>query len=100
MDDLFTAADAREAALDLLEAARPAWVDVARQVAIRIAEARGQVTIDDVREVCPPPEGTDPRVMGAVLRKPLFEAIGFVQSTRLACHGRPIRVFRLAGRAG
>jgi hypothetical protein len=100
MDDLFTAADAREAALDRLDAARPLWVDVARQAATRIAEARGQVTIDDVREVCPPPEGTDPRVMGTVLRKPVFEPIGYVQSTRIACHGRPIRVFRLAGRAG
>ncbi len=91
------AAEARDAALDRLEAARAGWIELARAVAIRIASQRGEVTIDDVREACPPPEGVDPRVMGAVCRPPLFEACGFTLSMRPECHRRPIRVFRLRG---
>lgn len=91
------AAARRDEALDALERARATWIDEARATAIRLAQARGEVTIDDVREACPPPAGVDPRVMGAVMRPPLFEACGFVLSSRAECHRRPIRVFRLRG---
>lgn len=91
------AAAARDAALDRLEEARAGWINEARIVAERLARDRGAVTIDDVREACPPPDGVDPRVMGAVMRPPVFEACGFVLSSRAECHRRPIRVFKLRG---
>ncbi len=54
--------------LPLFEVSRADWLSDARQAARKIAARRGEVTIDDVRELCPPPAGVDPRVMGAVLR--------------------------------
>jgi hypothetical protein len=82
--------------LPLFEQRRGDWIEAARAAARRIAAERGQVTIDDVRAVCPPPEGADPRIMGSVFaRKSEFLRIGFAASGRDACHGRMISVFRL-----
>lgn len=81
---------------DLLEQTRYEYLDAARDAARRLLEVRQSITINDVRDVCPPPSGIDPRVMGAVLRHRDFEPTGeFVLSSRRACHARPIRRFRL-----
>lgn len=81
---------------DLLEQTRYEYLNVARDAARRLLETRQSITINDVREVCPPPSMIDPRVMGAVLRHRDFELTGeFVLSSRKACHARPIRRFRL-----
>jgi hypothetical protein len=71
------------------------WLDLARAHARRIAREQGEVTIDDVRAHCPPPEGCDPRIMGSVFSQREFERFDFRSSRRQACHGRPIGVFRL-----
>lgn len=81
--------------LPLFEEHRADFLARARAVARAIARQRGEVTINDVREVCPPPETVDPRIMGAVLRAPEFEACGYRKSDRRECHGRPVAVFRL-----
>jgi hypothetical protein len=81
--------------LPLFEARRGDWIARARAVARAIAAERGQVTIDEVRALCPPPEGADPRIMGSVFAKGGFERIGFTASKRDACHGRMIGVFKL-----
>jgi len=73
------------------------WIGQARDVARRIAGEKGQVTIDDVRALCPPPDSADPRIMGAVFAGNRFERIGFIASQRDACHGRTIGVFKLRG---
>jgi hypothetical protein len=73
------------------------WVQSARAVARRIAAERGQVTIDDVRAVCPPPDGADPRIMGSVFTAGEFRQVGRVNSSRRQCHGRSIAVFALKG---
>jgi hypothetical protein len=75
------------------------WVVRARAAARRIASDKGDVTINDVREICPPPEGADPRILGAVFQKAEFVRVGFAVSERRACHGRMIGVFRLKGAA-
>jgi hypothetical protein len=79
------------------EEARAGWIGRARAAARRIAAEKGQVTINDVRDVCPPPEGADPRIMGAVLHKGEFTRVDFMVSERRRCHGRTIGVFRLKG---
>lgn len=73
------------------------WLEVARSHARRIALEQGEVTIDDVRHICPPPEDCDPRIMGSVFLTRDFERVDFRASGRKACHGRPIGVFRLRG---
>lgn len=72
-----------------------AWLDSARMAARQIAQKKGEVTIDDVREVCAPPDDCDPRIMGAVFHNREFVRTGFMSSGRQACHGRPIGIFQL-----
>jgi hypothetical protein len=74
---------------------RRAWLMQARSAARSIAMKRGSVTIDEVREHCPPPDDADPRVMGAVFKRDEFELIDYIESRRKACHGRHIGIFRL-----
>ncbi len=88
---------AREEVLDLFEETRQDYLAEARAMAQILAFHKGIITINDVREACPVPEGIDPRVLGAVLRGPAWEPVGFVQSTRRTCHGRPIRQFKYKG---
>ena len=86
--------------LSLLETHRPDYLSDARDAARRLLAERDSITIDHVREVCPPPKGIDPRVMGAVFKHADFEATGeFVLSSRATCHRRPIQKFRLTNYA-
>ena len=71
------------------------WLQKAREVARDMARRRGSVTIDEVREHCPPPDDVDPRIMGRVFMKSEFELIDHIESRRKVCHGRPIGIFRL-----
>jgi hypothetical protein len=73
------------------------WLTGARDTARRIARQNGTVTIDEVREFCPPPDGVDPRVMGAVMQPREFELVKLVESRRKVCHGRYIGQFKLRG---
>lgn len=84
-----------QSVLPLFEVTRAAWLASAREAARRLAGERGCVTIDDVREACPPPEDVDPRVMGAVFRRCEFERVAYRQSRRSRCHFRPVAVFQL-----
>ena len=86
----------RDEALDSLEARRAEYVMEARFWAAQLVALHGYVTVDDIRHLCPPPAGVDPRVMGAILRRPMFQAGEWVNSERRESHGRPVRVFRLA----
>jgi extradiol dioxygenase family protein len=84
--------------LPLFEEHRAAdWLTEGRAAARRIGIAKGEATINDVREVCPPPAGIDPRAMGAVFRTPDWESVGYQRSNRATCHNRPICIFRFKG---
>jgi len=87
-----------EEAMDLLKSRRAGFISMARKAAVQIASKHPDrlVTIDDVRDKCPPPEGIDPRVMGAVFsERDTWEFVSFTRSARRACHHRPIQIFRL-----
>lgn len=84
----------RDEALDALERARAEYVDHARTIAARICAVGDCITVDDIRALAPPPDGVDPRVMGAVLRAPQWQRVGYVNSRRLVCHKRPVAQFR------
>ena len=92
------AARARDEALALLEEHRAEWLAYARGVAHRLYRHLGRpITVDDLRAECPPPPAVDPRVMGAVFNGSNWTPVGFTNSRRRTCHGRPIRQFRPRG---
>lgn len=84
----------RDEALDILEKARHKYIETARSVARMLHHTSGEpITVDDIRSVCPPPAEIDGRVMGAILREPEWVRIGYLNSARKTCHGRPISAF-------
>jgi len=87
------ALETKEDALEALEQSRAEYLIQARMVAHRIAKLKKVITINDVREVCPPPSEVDPRVMGAVFNTSDWEPVGFHLSAR--AHGRIVRKWRL-----
>lgn len=85
--------------LPLFELSRADWLLEARQVARQLGKTGKEVTIDDVRQLCPPPAGVDPRVNGAVFKRPEWELIRHQPSVRATCHHRLVAVFRWRGAA-
>lgn len=81
--------------LPLFEEHRSDWLERARAIARQIGLQRVEVTINDVRAVCPPPAGVDPRVMGAVFMRSEWKLLRHERSTRATCHNRPVGVFSL-----
>jgi hypothetical protein len=70
------------------------WLELARAEAWRLGDKGQVITIDDVRDACPPPDDVDPRVMGAVFTKRHWECVGYQRSRRAVCHSRPVGQFR------
>lgn len=90
------ATQSRDEALELFEVHRAEWLAAARQTAILLYRREQRpITVDEVRAECPPPAGVDPRVMGAVFSG--WTPVGFTNSRRRTCHGRPIRQFEPTG---
>lgn len=83
----------------LQEEAHDEWIEEARKKAIEISRRRGEVSADDIAVECPPPVGTDPRVIGAVwFPRKEWEIITYRKSARHAVnHGRRIAVWRWVG---
>lgn len=71
------------------------WLEIARNVAIELGRKNYVVTIDMVREECPPPDEIDPRIMGAIFTKKTWDRVGYTSGNRSASHYRPICQFRL-----
>lgn len=73
------------------------YITEARQVARRIAQERGFVNVNMIRDaIGGPPEGVDPRCMGAILRPSNGFCPGeYTQGTRNTSHKRPVRNFTL-----
>lgn len=88
--------DYRNSVLPDQEAAHEGWIEKARVEARRIAKERGCLTSDDIWDVCPPPPGVDPRVMGAIFAdKTLWERTGYTKSSRKINHGRVVAQWKL-----
>ena len=77
------------------------WLSDARDAVLRVARRQEWLTTDDVwavldAEEMPPHE---PRAMGAVMRQLMAAGIiqptrDYIESQRLICHGRPLRIWR------
>ena len=84
----------KEEALSLMEERRSAFLAKCRMEAFRIFNNKGQVTIDDVRDVVELPEDIDGRVFGAVFNSKSWERIGYTTTKRKSSHRRPIAIFK------
>lgn len=80
--------------LPIFEETRPAYLAHARRIAAELGRDGRRITINEVRNAAPPPEGIDPRVMGAVLTRSEWVKVGYENSSRRTCHGRPVAIFR------
>lgn len=77
-----------------LETARAEWLSRARALASQIYLITNQpVSVDDIRERLPIPEGVDTRVMGAVFKKGDWTQFDYVKSKRRESHHRPVARF-------
>lgn len=81
--------------LPLQEAAHGRWIDHARDIALRLGQGGRSLTVDMIRAECPPPADIDPRVMGSIFTRKLWESCGYIPGGRQESHGRPICVFKL-----
>jgi hypothetical protein len=77
--------------MDLFETTREDYLAEARLAAESLANRKGVITVNDVREVCPPPANIDPRVMGAIFMSKSWQKVGYMSSSR--AHMRPIAMF-------
>jgi len=84
-----------QSVLPLYEATRTEWLQQARAAAYAIGSDGCAITINDVRRVCPPPVDVDPRIMGAVFLRKYWQKIGYLNSNRNQCHGRPVAIYEL-----
>lgn len=76
------------------------WIAAARKAAHEIATIKGEVTVDDVWQACPPPEGMNRKLMMAAFPRSEWEVVDYVQSQRQDVnHGRRIAVWRRKGDA-
>lgn len=81
--------------LPLFERHRADWLKDAREAARQLGQQQAEVTIDDVRAVCPPPRDADPRVLGAVFLRKEWRRVRHQPSVRAECHHRLVAVFAL-----
>lgn len=85
----------KDEALEAWEDKGTTWLRVARQVAHRIADERGTVTIDDVLAVVPLPDDLHHNVAGATFRKG-FRHVGYTKTKQPQGHARTIMVWQNA----
>lgn len=95
--NLFAAAEARDRAIDIVEANMPNdWREEASRIIFRLARTCDEFTTDEVwAGLSQPPE---PRALGAVMRQ--AQRDGWIRPTdrvrnsvRVECHARPVRVW-------
>lgn len=102
--NLFDGMDARDAAIDKVEAgSQPKTLLRLRHITLEIAKARGErgFTTDAVWAVCDHQglKPDEPRVMGAVIRtlvnqKRITKTGEYKKSVRAECHSRDIPIWR------
>lgn len=91
-------AEARDTALDNLEAYRGALCEVGRETAVELAQQRGRVTSVEVfaemraRGYDEAMDNVDPRWMGVVFRESIWKRRGWEQT---GSHRRPVAIWEL-----
>lgn len=93
--DLIEALDRKEKGLADVASNNVRFLNVARKIAKSLARIKGEITADDVREVCPL-DPTSSNVWGNLFRTKDWEPTGaFRRSKLVQGHGNPQHVWRL-----
>ena len=88
----------RDRILDDLEQRRWAYIKQAREFAVDFARRWGVVSINNVREGCPPPADVPPAALGAVFKeRNVWQVVSFCLAEHPAAHARVVRVYKLKG---
>lgn len=88
--------DLRDLNLDLFELRDSEFLTACRSIAKRVAMERGQVSINDIRELVELPTNMNPSVFGAIFRVREFKPVGFTEAKHKSAHARAVRVYSLA----
>lgn len=102
---LFDPVEAQAAATEALQRAEahadPDWKDKAREIILELARIRVEFTTDEVWGELDAAglETREPRALGALMREAaanhfIAPTDRYRPSRRVACHGRPIRIWR------
>jgi len=66
--------------LDHFKQRNAKWLHDTREYAKEYIRKHGRVSINDIRDACPVPEGTDSRICGFVFRSKDFKKVDYVPS--------------------
>lgn len=81
--------ESKAQALDFFEKEKANYLALAREVAEKLATFNSWITIDQVREECPPPPTlTSNKVLGAVFNTEKWERVGYEPTKIKTSHGR------------
>ena len=90
------AADAAIAQVSSSASAR-AYLSAAEAAGRKLLKRSARISSVDIAEACPIPEGVEPRVLGALMRRLSrelgLESVGYRRSGRKKNHDRPIAVW-------
>ena len=88
--------DMRDRQLDIFEETEHEFLERCRVVAVFTCMRKGQVSINDIRELIEVPPGLHPSVLGAVFRTKQFKRVGYTEAAHPQAHARVVRVYSLA----
>ena len=80
-------------ALPLFEITRAGWLAQARAIAWQLGANGAEVSVDQIRPLCPLDPALDPRVFGAIFLGKAWVRVGDSFSRRKTCHHRRISRF-------
>lgn len=85
----------KERQLDMFEQRDHLFLERCRALAVMVCQQRGQVSINDIRQIIEVPPGVHPSVLGAVFRTKQFTKVGLTEASHPQAHARVIRVYKL-----
>jgi hypothetical protein len=85
----------KEAGLSSIETRNSGVIKKLRDQARNLAWERGEISINDLREITELPEDTSPLVFAAVFRGKDWEPCGFTMAAHPQAHARTVRLYRL-----
>ena len=88
----------KERQLDMFEQRDHLFLERCRALAVMVCQQRGQVSINDIRQIIEVPPGVHPSVLGAVFRTKQFRKVGLVEAIHPQAHARIVRVYQLSNK--